>query len=104
MPQNFLEKARLHPLLLGLYSVLGLLAANVVEIPPQAGLRALSVALLMAFGLTWAMTQISKDRLRAGMVASLALLFFFSYGHVYLSLEQAGSFFGRHRYLGRYTK
>lgn len=58
----------------------------------------ISLALLL-LGLTW---LVSRDRHRAALLASLGLILFFSYGHVYGSLKAyvlLGEVVGRHRYL-----
>lgn len=91
-----------HPLLLTLYAPLGLGAHNIGQIPMSllgrplilSGLLAILVLLICrAFLRNWQMT---------GVVATLILILFLSYGHFYNfleGLEFGGFVIGRHRYL-----
>jgi hypothetical protein len=78
-----LDRLPIHPFLISLYPVLALLSYNIKEIEPRAALRALLVSFLLVaavFGLLWLVTRRPE---RAGLVASLFAVLFFSYGHVY---------------------
>ncbi len=92
----------LHPFLFAAYPVLALLAWNVDQTAAGEALRALVAAALGALLLTALGKPILKDWGRAGLMASLLLALFFSYGHLYLSIEGqsiGGFVFGRHRFL-----
>jgi hypothetical protein len=91
-----------HPFLLILFSLLALLVANYGRVPAIQILR----PLLLFFGLAGLLLVVIhwmvKDWQRAGLITSLSLLLFFSYGHVYGLLEGASLFgidIGRHRVL-----
>jgi hypothetical protein len=76
------DRLPVHPFLISLYPVLALLSYNIKEIEPRAALRALLVSFVLivaVFFLLWALTRSSA---RAGLLASLFALLFFSYGHV----------------------
>jgi hypothetical protein len=91
-----------HPFLLALYPVLALLAHNIEEIKFVTGLRALIVAPLGAAILFALLRLVVRDHHHAALLCSLALVLFFSYGHLYNYLEQnrlLGFTLGRHRYL-----
>ncbi len=92
-------KKPFHPFLLTSYFVLVLLALNVDQVYLSVALRSLLVALL-ATSLLWALLRLwIRDAQKASILTSLLLIFFFTYGHVYNVLEQAGIFLGRHRAL-----
>ena len=89
-------------MLVGLYPVLTLLAINRTEIPLTDGIRSVLAALVLTGGLLLIYSSLLKNRPAAGLLASLTLLLFFSYGHVYLFLEgqRIGDFLpGRHRFV-----
>ena len=87
----------LHPFLLALHPVLALLAVNAFEIQLEDGLRALAAALFFATVITFLARLPAADWQRAGLLASLWLVLFFAYGHLY---NLAGeTLIGRHRIL-----
>lgn len=91
----------LHPFLFAIFPILALLAQNMDWLPLSDGVRPLIISILAAaglLGLTWLFV---RDLPRAGLITSLALLLFFSYGHLYGSLKAAGlgATLARHRYL-----
>ncbi len=82
-----LRKWLLHPFLLALYPVIALLAANVSQVEFSDSLRALAAALLLALGLALLFRLLLGDWHRAAILASCALVLFFSYGHVFTLLR-----------------
>jgi hypothetical protein len=87
-----------HPILIGLYPVLALLAYNIIQLDPTYAVRAIVVTLALSgliFGLA---LLITRERYKGGLLASLALLLFLTYGHVYNLLENK-SYFGHHRFM-----
>ena len=91
-----------HPLLVGAYPVLALLAYNIEEVQASTAVRSLIVALLGAIILFGLARWLLSDWDKAGLVASLTLLLFFSYGHVYGETRTwvlGGIAIGRHRLL-----
>ena len=87
-----------HPILIALYPVLALLSYNIIQLDPVYAVRAILITLLfgaLVFGLS---RLILRDRLKAGLLASLALLLFLTYGHVYNLLENK-SYLGHHRFM-----
>ena len=92
----------LHPLGFAAFPILALIASNLHEISLQSTVRSLVISVLSAISLFLACRLILRDRIRAGIITSLLLALFFSYGHIYSVLENvslAGIQFGRHRYL-----
>ena len=90
-----------HPLLFAIFPVLALLAQNLDWLPLSEGVRPLILSVFGALGLLGLIWVVIRDLPRAGLLASLALLLFYSYGHLYGSLKAAGlgATIARHRYL-----
>ena len=92
----------LHPLALALYPGLALLAHNRTQLEPRDALRALWISLAAAALMWWLLSRLLRDSPRAALLTSLALLLFFTYGHVYYlarGVPALSSTLGRHRYL-----
>ena len=91
-----------YPFLIAAYPVLALLAHNIEVISPWAAFRSLLVSLLLA-GLVFVLVKLLlKSWERAALIASVLLILFFSYGHVYNAIEGQVVFgfpIGRHRFL-----
>lgn len=87
-----------HPILIGLYPVLALLAYNIIQLDPIYAVRAIVVTLLLSLLIFGLALLITRERYKAGLLASLALLLFLTYGHVYNLLENR-SYFGHHRFM-----
>lgn len=100
--QRWSEKFPLYPLMVGLYPLLQLFAANFQQTPAYSTLRALIFSLAVTL-VTWGLFLILyRRRVRAALAASGWLVLFFSYGHLYglLAGQQAFGFtLGRHQYL-----
>jgi len=92
----------LHPFLLAVYPVLALLAFNISQVSINTAVRSL---ILMLAGTTiffGVLSLLLRDRIRAGLVATLWLVLFSSYGHIYQGLTgvKIGDFIlRRHSYL-----
>jgi hypothetical protein len=92
----------LHPLGLAVYPTLALAAANIQQIPPSAAVRPLILSLIVALILLGGLRWLVGEWVKAGLLTSLILLLFFSYGHVYelvKNVSVAGFLIGRHRFL-----
>ncbi|KAF0107086.1 MAG: hypothetical protein FD147_2451 [Chloroflexi bacterium] len=87
-----------HPLLIGLYPVLALLAYNIIQLNPVYAVRAIVLTFVFSAAIFGIAVLAARDRFKGGLLASLALLLFLTYGHVYNQLENRFTF-GRHRYL-----
>lgn len=89
-----------HPYLFAAYSILALLAYNIEVMQVRDAFRSLVFSFLLTTVLLLLSRWLLKDWLKAGLVASLTLLLFFAYGHVYSLAEttNTGSLpLGRHR-------
>jgi hypothetical protein len=91
-----------HPLLFGIFPLLALLAENLDQMRPAAALRSGLAALAVCL-LVWGALRLAlRSWERAAPLASLWLILFYTYGHVYELLEGAALFgmvVGKHRFL-----
>ncbi|MBN2548628.1 MAG: hypothetical protein JXB15_05705 [Anaerolineales bacterium] len=76
-----------HPFLLCLYPILALIAYNIDQVMMREIWRSLLATLICTGGLFGLLYLLTRNPERAGLVASLALILFFSYGHVYRLVE-----------------
>jgi len=88
-----------YPLLLGVYPLVALLAGNIGQLRLADGLRAGLLSLAFSALLYAVFSRLLRNAARGALVTTLVLALFFSYGHVYGALEEAGSALGRHRFL-----
>ena len=82
--------------------MLALYAHNVAEIHPAAALRPLVLSLCLGAILLGLSRWVFRDGHHAALLATLAIILFFSYGHIYGFLKPVavlGEVVGRHRYL-----
>ena len=97
-----LSKYPIHPFLMSAYPVALLLTLNQGEVQPADAVRALVISVILAatiYGLLW---LILRRVDMAAALASLYVLLFFSYGHVYelvRGFELGGLLLGRHRFM-----
>ncbi len=90
------------PFLLSLYAVLSLWVVNSNQTPFFSLFRVLIITLVLTFLILLFFIIILRNWPKAGLASSLALLLFFSYGHIYnliIDKELFGFVIGRHRYL-----
>jgi len=99
---RLIERVPIYVLMIALLPTVALLASNLGQVRPTIGYRALALSALLALILLVLFRLILGDWSRAGLLTSLGLLLFFSYGHVYnalRSVELGGTTLGRHRFL-----
>jgi hypothetical protein len=92
----------LHTIIFALYPIIAIYAINLGKVDPLVIFRPLVIGLLFGLIILLLTRVILRDWLRAGLVTSLFLILFFSYGHVYRLLEEVnilGFTLGRHRNL-----
>ncbi len=99
---SWLQSVPIHSLLFAVYPVIALLAFNISEVELSSGFRPLLLSLLMAGSLLLVLRVIYRDWRRAALLATIILILFFSYGHVYILLKGVnvnGFYLFRHRTL-----
>ena len=97
-----LQTLVIHPFLIAAYPVLALLAYNIETIDAIIALRALLLSLAAAGLLFLLFRFLLKSWRKSGLVTSLSLILFFSYGHIYTAarpLNETILPLGRHRLL-----
>jgi hypothetical protein len=100
--RSWLGRFPIHPFLFAVYPILALLAVNISEVDLSYGWRSLLLSILIAGLLTLAFFVVFRDWQRAALLATVLLILFYSYGHVYILLKGAeisGFFLFRHRTL-----
>lgn len=83
----FLKKTVIHPFLIALYPVIALYSSNIDRTPFTNIVRLLLLLTLAAILLLTFFRLLTGSWQRAGLISSLFLILFSSYGHVYYSLQ-----------------
>jgi len=99
--KRLLKRIPIYVLWLAFLPSVALLANNLGQVRPSIGYRALLLSAGLAAVLLILFRLLLGEWSRAGLLTSLALVLFFSYGHVYNVLRslELGFTLGRHRYL-----
>ncbi len=88
--------------LVGIYPVMAILGNNVSEVNIQVVFRPLLLSLLFSSVVGAVIFVFARDAAKTALLTGLALILFFSYGHLYYLVEGfkiGSSIIGRHRYL-----
>jgi hypothetical protein len=100
--ENFIRKFSLmHPIFFASFPVLAFLSQNIQQIPFSQANRSLVLSILGALLLIVIFRVVFRDWYKGAALASIILILFFSYGHVYMMLKEtriAGILIGRHRF------
>ncbi len=99
---KYLKSIPFYPIAIAAFPILALLASNIREVGIEVALRPLLVAIAVAAVLVSILRLVLGEWQRASLLASFFFLLFFSYGHIYESLQGApvlGFSLGHHRYL-----
>ena len=91
-----------HPLLLAAYPILALLSHNIGQLRPLLALRAIATSVAVALLLLLVLKIIVGSWTTAGLLTSLVIVLFYSYGPVYElmgDVQLGGTSLGRHRYI-----
>jgi hypothetical protein len=97
-----LSQKPVHPLIIAISPVISLLAFNIQEVYPEQAIRSLLVSLLLGAMIWIIFLLILRNLSSAAALASITLLLFYSYGHIYNWIEDftvGPVVIGRHRYL-----
>ena len=100
--QSWLRGLPFHSFLFAIYPILALLAVNITEVDVSSGLRSLLLSVTLAGLLIVVFYGIYRDWKRAALIATILLILFFSYGHIYVLLKGInvnGFYLFRHRTL-----
>jgi hypothetical protein len=89
----------LHPFLFALYPILELRNHNITYVEAATLVRPILLAFLMT-ALIWAVLRLLVgDWTRSGILTTVVMILFFSYGHVFIQIESLTGTLIRHRYL-----
>ncbi|MGE5124389.1 MAG: sulfatase-like hydrolase/transferase, partial [Acidobacteriaceae bacterium] len=91
-----------HPFFLAAYPIISLLAFNISQIYTRDAVQPLEIVLLSTAIILVLLRLLTRSWQIAGMLTSLAVVWFFVYGHLYNQLKSFSLFgliVGRHRYL-----
>ena len=91
-----------HPMVVSLYPILAIVAANLDQVRLLEVLRPLLLSMILGGGIWLVSRMLIGEPLRAGILSSIGIALLFSYGHVYNLIEDfnlLGVNIGRHRYL-----
>jgi uncharacterized membrane protein len=92
----------IHPFFFAIYPILGLLAVNVSQVYTRDISKSVLIALIAVTLIILAFRLLSRSWQLGGLLASLLVAWFFTYGHLYnlvKNLTLFGVVVGRHRYL-----
>lgn len=81
-------KLPLHPFLFSIYPVLYMYAQNIVYIRFADTLRACGISLALGFFFLLSLQVILRDWRKSGLLTSLILILFYTFGHVTIALER----------------
>jgi hypothetical protein len=101
-PMNMKNRPPFYPILLGIYSAVGLVSVNISQMRFSEGGRSILVAIVFSMAIYALFFWRIKDKDKAALLCALFMVFFFAYGHVYDALEGIkllGVILGRHRFL-----
>ena len=89
----------LYPFFFAIYPILALRNANITYVDTFSVVRPLVLSIVFT-GIIWAVLRIiTRDWDKAGIITTIAVVLFFSYGHIFLQIETNFGELIRHRYL-----
>ena len=100
---RILKSALLHPLLFAIFPTMALWANNFDQMRPIEVMLPVIFSIFGTLALLLILRILSKSWLKAGLLTTLVVLLFFTYGHVFEivgNLPVIGDQLGRHRFLG----
>lgn len=96
-----MRKYILHPFFLSVYPILALASINIQQINLQVLIRPAIISLAFCSLMFLILNLVLKNGYKAGLIVSLFLILFYSYGHLYHFLESSAAlgWVGHHRVL-----
>lgn len=91
--------SQLYPFLFALYPIIELRNYNITYVDSASLVRPIIIALLLT-GFLWVIVRLlTKEWQRSGIITTLLVIAFFSYGHVFIQFESSFGTMIRHRFL-----
>ncbi len=96
-----MKKIPFHPFLFCIYPILALHSVNILQVSPTASIRPVLISLVLCAAIFLFINLFIKNFYKTGVIVTLFLILFFSYGHLYHLLESSKNLgeLGHHRYL-----
>lgn len=91
--------AYLHPFLFALYPILELRNHNITYVGAASLVRPVILSTLLTFLIWMVLRLLTGDWQKSGIITTLVVLAFFTYGHVFIQIESTFGMLIRHRYL-----
>jgi len=88
-----------HPFLFAIYPVIELRNYNVAYVDSAALVRPVVLSILLTASIWAVLGSLIRDRQKSGIITTLAVISFFTYGHAYVQIESVFETPIRHRYL-----
>lgn len=87
MKTSFKKSSVIHPFLFAAFPIIFLFSYNIDNLFPEEVFLPLFFIILITFLIWIIISFILKNKKKSGLIVSLGLVLFFSYGHVYIFLE-----------------
>ncbi len=96
-----MKKYPFHPFLFSIYPALALFSVNFQQVTLTIFIRPMFISLVLCAAIFLVINLLLKNLEKTGMIVSLFLLLFYSYGHLYHFLESSKNLgqLGHHRFL-----
>ena len=91
--------SNLYPFLFAIYPILELRNLNIIYVDAASVIRPVVLSLLLTASLWLILGLLLKNWDKTGIIATLVIIFFLSYGHIFVQYETMLGSFPRHRYL-----
>ena len=89
----------LHPFLFALYPIFELRNFNITYVDSAALVRPILASLAVTAGIWGILRLFTREWQKSGIVTTMIVIIFFSYGHIFLQIESTFGEMIRHRYL-----
>jgi len=84
-----LKKAKvIHPFLFAIFPIIALFSSNVDLVLPEEIVFPLFSVIIVTFLIWIVLGFLLKNRIKSGFIVSISLILFFSYGHIYILLDE----------------
>ena len=91
--------SHIHPFFFALYPILELRNQNITYVDAAALVRPILLALLLTSIIRIALKAITREWQKSGIITTMIVIAFFSYGHAFIQIESFSGEMIRHRYL-----
>jgi len=86
--QNMKRALVIHPFLFAIFPIIFLFSVNVNSVFPEEIIFPLFFVIAITFLIWIVLSFLIKSRIKSGFIVSMGLVLFFSYGHIYILLDE----------------